>query len=417
MAIRKLRNGTKEYIDDRDAEVEAKLVNIYADINQIWLDSLRQHYTDRNPYSEFRSWGLKRFIRYTAADESLGREYLAIAMASLTFFVCMADDDEEAWKDLLARVNENRDSLKMFAVTRNVPFVRHYDSSPWPRLIGSLPAHCYERPLSLQPHEVYLSKSGLIKRLKINGRKVKDVSESFYDADKFKEYPRYEKWPLSWIYPRNPTHSAPTDEGKFPDCWKCKRTMGPTHPGPSQPRWVVHPFKACECTTSDVFTYPIVEIIEYPPMPNDPNTINRGIRALSVIKKDYILGEYVGDIIPKQAQDDVGDDSYAFDLYGPRTNASEENEAEEGEEEEETKFDDDDDLGESIAIVSACYNGNWTRFMNHKGMGKNNVQFVTKSIGYKTRILAVARRNIAFGEELTVSYGEEYFKEMTMSNR
>jgi len=65
---------------------------------------------------------------------------------------------------------------------------------------------------------------------------------------------------------------------------------------------------------------------------------------------------------------------------------------------------DDSDLWHT-ATISAGWNGNWTRHINHKK--KNySVKFETEAIGGKMRIIAVAERNIQFlGGNIDVLWG------------
>ena len=315
--------------------------------------------------------------------------------------------EELDWMALLAAIYENRDSIRMFALMRHIPYVLSYDRSPLPVSVGRMPPQAYCRsPCELlqaqHPHEVYLTSSGHIARCEIDGRKIVNITENIYHEDIFREYPRGDAWPENWEYPRDPTFVAPMANGLFPNCWQCKKSMGPTHPGPSQPHWVVFHEERCVCTKRDIFKEPLIEVRQFPPMPGDPkghNTLNRGVRTLSCIKEGDILAEYLGDIAPKIAEDAVGDDVYLFSMWGPllRNGMN----ADSGRETRE--------FGPSIAVVTAAWRGNWTRFMNHMAGGKHNVDFETLVVGYKVRILAIARKDIGFGEELTVNYGTEYF--------
>jgi hypothetical protein len=157
--------------------------------------------------------------------------------------------------------------------------------------------------------------------------------------------------------------------------------------------------QVCTCLQEPLFEEPLLEVLEYPAMPLDPSPLNRGIRLLQTIKAGTILGEYVGEIHPKDAEENLGDDTYLFQIWGPQTTR-----LNHGTEEWVIE------LGEAIAVLTGAVNSNWTRFLNHRDGGKHNVEFTAQIVGYRVMILAVARRNLRFGEELTVSYGDEYFE-------
>ena len=62
-----------------------------------------------------------------------------------------------------------------------------------------------------------------------------------------------------------------------------------------------------------------------------------------------------------------------------------------------------------IAVDSAV-NGNWTRYINHSC--DYNTEFAPVKIGQRKHLAIKARREIGFGEAITVNYGDEYFPEM-----
>ena len=89
--------------------------------------------------------------------------------------------------------------------------------------------------------------------------------------------------------------------------------MAPTHPGPQQPDWLIVKDESCSCTEADSFEEPLMEVREYTPLPGNPQgegTLNKGVRTLSRINLGQILGEYRGDIAPKTADDELGDNVY-----------------------------------------------------------------------------------------------------------
>lgn len=386
----------KAKYDSHKLETQIRLESIYQELDTIYQSSLASpDYKYHNPYDSFPQWTVRQRVRYQAANSFPGLEILVIAMHSPSFLTAMETLDEFDWAALLQAIYSNRNSLRMFALMRHIPYAMNYDRSPFPRLIGPLPVYGISPSLFLQawhPHEVYLNSSGDIARCENSGLNVISISESVYHEGCFLDYPRQETWPETWEYPRNPMHVAPMANGQFPICWKCKKGMGPTHPGPLQPYWVVLNEERCTCTQESIFQEPLAEIRQFPPIPGDPqgpDALNRGVRTLSRIWQGEILAEYVGDIFSKVGEDDVGDNVYLFDVWGPP----------------EMVFNADigaevPQFGPAIGVLSAALRGNWTRFLNHASKGRHNVEFETQVVGYKLRILAIARRDISFGEEL-----------------
>jgi hypothetical protein len=65
----------------------------------------------------------------------------------------------------------------------------------------------------------------------------------------------------------------------------------------------------CICKLADdvvVKPRPLLEIYQFPPIPGDKALINRGVRALCKIQKGKALGEYTGQLIPKQDIEERG---------------------------------------------------------------------------------------------------------------
>jgi hypothetical protein len=390
--------------ESHQLDSQTRLENIYFDLHNIYQSALSSTtYKCHNPFISYFQWTEELKERFQKADLFPGREIVAIVMHSPNFFLAMGSLQELHWQALLHLISENRPSLRMFALMRSIPYVLNYDHSPMPSEIGPLPPHAYGRAPGIllrarHPHEVYLTKNNDIARCAIHGLKIVNIAQSIYDEDVFRELQKGEEWPQKWPYPRDPTFVAPMPNGLFPRCWKCKKSMAPTHPGPQQPSWLVSDQEPCTCTAKDIFKEPLVEIREFNPLPGDTHTLNRGVRTLSRISKGDILAEYVGDVVPKAAENAMGDNAYLFDIWGPPRMAI-----------HATTGLEIFEFGPAVALVSAAWRGNWTRFMNQDTEGRHNVEFETQVIGYKVRILAIARRDVPFGEELTVNNGRDYF--------
>jgi SET domain len=61
-------------------------------------------------------------------------------------------------------------------------------------------------------------------------------------------------------------------------------------------------------------------------------------------------------------------------------------------------------------IIDPAIKGNWTRYMNHSCRGAT--EFVYSFVGDKKLPLVIATRDIQFGEEITVDYGADYWKDI-----
>lgn len=145
-----------------------------------------------------------------------------------------------------------------------------------------------------------------------------------------------------------------------------------------------------------------MEVRQLPRHRNDRSQLNRGIIALSSIQKRDILGDYVGDFVPLDAKANYYDQTYMIEFDGPmHMNPDKKREW---------------DLMASTCCLSAGTNGNWTRFMNSdEDVKKINVELTSHAIAGQLRIIAVALRDIGFGEELLTSYGDHYFEDSLYS--
>ncbi|RJE24992.1 SET domain protein [Aspergillus sclerotialis] len=134
----------------------------------------------------------------------------------------------------------------------------------------------------------------------------------------------------------------------------------------------------CTCTLAPLAGY-LVELFQYP-------IKGVGVRALANFKNGDILDEYVGELLPGGGD---GDDIYALEFRVS----------------EETYYD--------PVKISPKQFGNWTRFMNHSC--KPSTEFHKMVVGNSVMIVVRAIRDISFGDEITVDYGEYYWQDKDYS--
>ena len=126
----------------------------------------------------------------------------------------------------------------------------------------------------------------------------------------------------------------------------------------------------------------------------------RGVRSLQRIPMGTYVGNYVGEIYPQD--DPVGNEMNRYgapegSLYhytlpiGARREVS-------------------DNKGPDFTIDSG-HLGSWTRFMNHHCQ-LYNVALTPVNLGQRWTTVAIAVKNINFGDEITTDYGPYYFKHL-----
>lgn len=103
-----------------------------------------------------------------------------------------------------------------------------------------------------------------------------------------------------------------------------------------------------------------------------------GAYALYTIEKDTVLSEYVGELVHS---DDLAS-TYLFDVKN--------------------------DANTTMACIDSLRMGNWTRFINHSC--DSNADFAVVRIGEELRYIVKAKRHIRKGQQVTVHYGEDYWK-------
>jgi len=126
--------------------------------------------------------------RETDKDDILGREFLVIALHSSTFFTSITPHEDGQWKLPRTLVYHNSYSIRIFAITRRIPYADHYSGSPLEYEFGIL---TLEKPLALGPErtphscEVYLKMNGRMDFCRYDRREQKNVTECIYNLEHF----------------------------------------------------------------------------------------------------------------------------------------------------------------------------------------------------------------------------------------
>jgi hypothetical protein len=222
-----------------------------------------------------------------------------------------------------------------------------------------------------------------------------DVDECVYNKAAFslpgcgkrpKGYPAALPWPP--LHPQN----ISDQNGEFFICPGCSRQYRP----------VDSPVPGCICQGWK--SNAIVQLTEYRSFPGT-GELNIGVRALQAFTAGQVIGEYVGELVPEEAvvpgtarkSRPLHDQIYPFTMcrYNRLNNPRKPEQM------------------ETIAIVSARITGNWTRFINTVPLRRDwNVVFDEITVADRVRIIVKTTRDIAFGEQLLASYGDEYMRDI-----
>ncbi|CAF9919677.1 hypothetical protein IMSHALPRED_004695 [Imshaugia aleurites] len=297
--------------------------------------------------------------RYGKLATHHGWKFLSKLAHSAAFCNAVCTLDEELWQILSASIDENAVSLMVFVDCCGLEW-----STELIRLNSLFPPtldftkYAPLKPRKPSPHKwVVTEKASDVHRPTFEGQKQINIPNNIYRAASFTYAPRPPFWPPTLPYPSDPTivHNHCTKP-----CINCSsRTPCP-----------------CTFATSSSILHPLVELRSY-------GGRGVGVRALQPIPAGAILGEYVGEVFPAGYD---GDAVYALDFSLPGR-ASE----------------------EVIASISARRYGNWTRFMNHSCAAAT--RFKSVMLGGRYRCVVVAVREIGVFEEVTIDYGDGYWRE------
>lgn len=322
--------------------------------------------------SDFPTLNSRTMRKYASFDTLLCRRYaefvaysdwvlLIILSYSQTFRYAALSLLPDCWAAFIACIKDNAVSLEVFGRVRGLDI-----KTSLKRIASNLPSAMRLDLLVLQGKKpeiksgspyayVVAEKMELVEQPMFEGHEQIDIDRNVYKASVFSQGGRPQYWPADKIWPSDPTIRT----SGIGICRSCEsRTM-------------------CDCdpvSCSGVYC-PLVELRHF-------GSKGKGIRTLQRIRKGDILGEYVCLITQAHNQDDP--------VYGMCITPYKDN------------------SHHDIGLISAKRWGNWTRYINHSCNA--STKFAEMIIGSRQRIMVQARRDINIFEELTVNYGDDYWR-------
>lgn len=301
------------------------------------------------------------YERYGRLAANPGWKFLSKLAHSAAFRDAACTLEESTWQIVSTSIYENIVSLTVFVECCGLNW--------WTELIhlNSLFPPTFDftkyqsaKPKKYSPHKwVVTEKLEDIKRPTFEGKRQVNIGTNIYRREAFKASPRPIHWPADRPYPEDPTKVRDTS---LLSCISCQS----------------HTPCTCSFLTSPDIWHPHVELRDY-------GAKGVGVRALEWIPARAILAEYVGEVFPANYN---GDPVYALDFSLPGRGTD-----------------------EVIASISSKRFGNWTRFINHSCDAATKFRTVTQ--GGRHRSVVQAVRDIEVFEEVTVNYGDGYWRNRT----
>lgn len=291
---------------------------------------------------------------------------LSILANSRAFRTACHAVDSEPWSELIQAITDNARSIEMFAKIRGLNWrtalINHPTLANRPWLTKNIQSNYQLKP-DRPHHRIVPTEPSVVPTRPGQDQEQRDVNDVVFDPALFMGKPRPANWPASLHYPVDDPTTRLISYGACGLCGNAKYANC-----------------GCHCSTHRAVIRPLVELVQIPGK-------GVGVRALQAIKQGDILNEYVGLLIPINS--DLKDQD---PVHGMAFNPN----PEEG-------------YDKSIATISCKRYGNWTRFINHSCAA--NSFFRTMPIGRRMRIVVIAGRDIRFGEEMTIDYGDQYWTE------
>ncbi|KAL9132500.1 MAG: hypothetical protein Q9175_006325 [Cornicularia normoerica] len=290
-----------------------------------------------------------------------GWKLLSILAHSTAFLDAIFTVDAEGWNAVSTSISENAVSITIFAEGRSLEWWTELiclNSRYSPFLPDGFAENFFIEPRDkAHPHNwVVADKPEDVRPPVFKGKRQVNIENSIYRASAFINSRRPSCWPADRPYPEDPTEVR---YSSIRPCLTCKSRTPCT----------------CSFLTSLDIWHPLVELRDY-------GHKGVGVRALQWIPKNAVLDEYVGEIFPSEY---AGDTVYGLDFSLPGR-----------------------ETDEVIATISAKRFGNWTRFINHSCEASTKFRTVTQGGRYRNVVQTV--REIEMFEELTIDYGEGYWR-------
>jgi hypothetical protein len=405
---------TTEFIMEMHSQAEKALEQIYRDYqnkaDQFRADS-EARYASMVPWNEAMRRRSQNLCLGVPGDNRTRIIFLAILSISETYMEILTTSNDDLWIPLVQLLRQHRASIEFFARSRGVVWLRavtdlipSINPGTEPRLLDLFSQEAladfpsingigdeilHQDLIDRGPDTFYLSREDTIipilapsfNAAQLQGIQVLDAKDCTYNRELFEQHSPPPGWP--WRrWPRHPQlcEEAHIDDGKTKRI-RCKLC---NHRFSNNKDWN-DPNLGCQC--HDWCADALVQVVEYPPYPDQPNVVNRGVRALQAFEAGTIIGEYTGQLVPLGMSPDCAfyDHIYFFSLNSVENH-------------------------DEIAGVAARLYGNWTRFINHShDRSKQNIAFKPTLIANRSRITAQTIKRIKFGEEILGHYGPEYF--------
>ncbi|KAI9642090.1 hypothetical protein NHQ30_009961 [Ciborinia camelliae] len=425
---------------------------IYGDLQYHFLHPTMINSPTYDPYREsFRDPSLgrsRRFVRLVSNPEEgsggFGLDSAAVLMLSETFRIALrygetregilargADDVEfpllNLWEEFEIMLRREHTSIRGFAIARHIPYMMVFRRTGMGRLGGypRLPDDDLQLSPSIRdPFEVYLSSDGRLLpclftplpsevepgQPRVVPLPFQNLKQNIYNKEIFKDYAPPSSWPPSWEYPPSDIQHPCREWGKnYPVCVDCGYRTGPLEPPDViEATETLGEERICQCKTSHIFDKILVEIREYRSTTTSKQ-LERGIRSLQRIHQGHIIGEILGEFVPLGAELDFKcPHQFAVDFNGPPAVDESGKVLEMDPNTIKTKRIDTNT--DPIATLITGHKGGWTRLLNAGTSQTANVEARSEVWAGRLRITVRALRDIEFGEQLLIRYGDIYLE-------
>ncbi|MCJ1397299.1 hypothetical protein MMC11_000491 [Xylographa trunciseda] len=342
------------------------------------LELQRRH--DNDPDSNGTS-SSDRKLRRTMLRWHVIADYSIMMLSMLAFsgyFRSMVEQgSEDMWVLIWAKVQENHESIEYFAKARGLQWKdlleRYHAFAVFINNVQPLGEKFPGDEVTIEhPHSKVIPPSGGSLRVPTSiqaPETAQTVTDHvIYDEELWRDplYPRPPTWPGVWPYPFNPMTRIPLiDYEENCDCCGSDMICG------------------CQVTDFKKYSEPLVELRDY-------EGRGIGVRTLQFIEKGTILAEYLGEIVPNgyaYGEPWNLDSVYGWEIEVKIPNGPQRN---------------------PLATIAAKDKGNWCRYTNHSC--RQSLSGDVAIVGTQRCLLYWAIRDILPFEELTVNYGDAYFR-------